>query len=106
MRASTLGINKSGFLPTSGLFFNLAEARLRNAPETKLASLPPPPILRVGPSPLAMTDIDWSKAAWDTIPAYRLSKETVDSFLQGLFGYYNFYTQVLLPLSTFSIQSI
>jgi hypothetical protein len=48
-----------------------------------------------------MAEVDWSNAAWDTIPAYRLSKETVDSFLQGLFGYYNFYTQVhlLCPVS-------
>jgi len=37
-----------------------------------------------------MAEVDWSNAAWDTIPAYRLTKETVDSFLQGLFGYYNF----------------
>jgi hypothetical protein len=48
-----------------------------------------------------MAEVDWSNAAWDTIPAYRLRKDTVDSFLQGLFGYYNFYTQVLprCPLS-------
>jgi hypothetical protein len=52
-----------------------------------------------------MTEVDWSNAAWDTIPAYRLSKETVDSFLQGLFGYYNFYTQVLPQLSTFATES-
>jgi hypothetical protein len=51
-----------------------------------------------------MAEVDWSNAAWDTIPAYRLSKETVDSFLQGLFGYYNFYTQVLPPMSTFAIE--
>jgi hypothetical protein len=101
-----LGINKSGFHPTSGLFFNLVEARLRNPSRDKISKLPPPPTIRVGPSPLAMTDVDWSKAAWDTIPAYRLSKETVNSFLEGLFGYYNFYTQVLLLLFTFSIQSI
>lgn len=41
-----------------------------------------------------MAEVDWSNAAWDTIPAYRLRKDTVDSFLQGLFGYYNFYTQL------------
>jgi hypothetical protein len=49
---------------------------------------------------------DWSNATWDSIPAYRLSKETVDAFLQGLFGYYEFYTRVLLSLSTFSIRPI
>jgi hypothetical protein len=49
---------------------------------------------------------DWSNATWDSIPAYRLSKETVDAFLQGLFGYYEFYTRVQLSLSTFSIQPI
>ncbi|PMD61843.1 uncharacterized protein K444DRAFT_612065 [Hyaloscypha bicolor E] len=37
---------------------------------------------------------DWSNATWDSIPAYRLSKETVDAFLQGLFGYYEFYTRL------------
>jgi hypothetical protein len=51
-----------------------------------------------------MADVDWSNAAWDSIPAYRLTKETVDSFLKELFGYYNFYTQVPLPPSKFSIQ--
>jgi len=40
-----------------------------------------------------MTDVDWSNPVWDRIPAYHLTKEIVDSFLQGIFGYVNFYTQ-------------
>jgi hypothetical protein len=27
---------------------------------------------------LTMAEVDWSNAAWDTIPAYRLSQQTVD----------------------------
>jgi hypothetical protein len=53
--------------------------------------------LRVGDpenQPLIMSANDWSKALWDSIPAYNLTKEIVDSYLQGLFGYYDFYTTV------------
>lgn len=39
---------------------------------------------------------------WDSVPAYNLSRETVDVYLQGLFGYYDFYTRVW-PLRFFEI---
>jgi hypothetical protein len=87
----------------SGLFFNRVEAKYcatRSRDET--ASLPPPPVPLGRTFTVPLTMADWSNAAWDSITAYRLSKETVDAFLQGLFGYYEFYTRVLLSLSTFS----
>jgi hypothetical protein len=31
---------------------------------------------------------------WDTIEAYRLNKTIIDSYLQDLFGYYDYFTQV------------
>jgi hypothetical protein len=77
----------------------LFTASLRHVPATfplTLTFLAPPPITRLGPRhlPLKMTDVDWSNAVWDSIPAYHLTKEIVDSFLQGIFGYVDFYTRV------------
>ena len=37
---------------------------------------------------------DWSNACWDTIPANDLEKDVVSSYLEGIFGYYDFYTKV------------
>jgi hypothetical protein len=37
---------------------------------------------------------DWQNATWDTIPAYRLTNEVVNEYLQELFGFYDFFTRV------------
>jgi hypothetical protein len=31
---------------------------------------------------------------WDTIEAYRFTKDIIDNYLQGLFGYYDYFTEV------------
>ena len=36
----------------------------------------------------------WNNALWDYIPAYHLTEEIVNGFLQETFGYYDFYTEV------------
>jgi len=43
---------------------------------------------------MATPQYDWTKAVWDSIPAYNLTKEIVDSFLQDIFGYIDFLTTV------------
>jgi hypothetical protein len=92
--ASYFRINMSGFLPIpSTSSYRFAKTRLRNLAEKhslilSTASNHPDQL------PLTMADADWRNPVWDSIPAYHLTKESVDSFLQGIFGYYDFYTRV------------
>jgi hypothetical protein len=98
MRASLLGINMSGFLLTPLISYSpllLRKARLRNlavAPHILGTTSNHPG--RTSSLTPEMTDADWSNPVWDSIPAYHLTKEIVDSFLQDIFGYFNFYTRV------------
>lgn len=45
---------------------------------------------------------DWKNAAWQTIPAYHLTEEIVNEFLQSIFGYYDFFTSVSSQLTRLS----
>jgi hypothetical protein len=39
--------------------------------------------------------LDWTNASWDYIPSYRLTVETVNSYLKWRFGNWNFFTKVI-----------
>jgi len=41
-----------------------------------------------------MSSYNWDNAVWDSVPAYHLTKEIVNAYLQDIFGYWDFSTEV------------